>query len=71
MIAIPVGLLMVIFGVLAATNSLWIVRRAVRVWPRRLTHLDTERFQTSEFLIRYLGLMLSAAGIGVILIALV
>jgi hypothetical protein len=62
---------MVIIGVLAATNSLQIVRRAVRVWPRRLTHVDAERFQTSEFLVRYTGLMLAAAGIGVVLVALV
>ncbi len=71
MIAIPIGVVMVVVGVLAATNSLWVVRQAVRVWPRRLTHIDAERFQTSEFLVRYSGLMLAAAGIGVILIAIV
>lgn len=71
MIAIPIGVVTVVVGVLAATNSLWVVRQAVRVWPRRLTHIDAERFQTSEFLVRCSGLMLAAAGIGVILIAIV
>jgi hypothetical protein len=70
-IAVSIGLVMVLTGVLAATNSLWIVRQAVRVWPRRLTHVDAERFQTSEFLVRYSGLMLAAAGLGVVLVAIV
>ena len=64
-----IGLLMVIVGVMAATQSLWVVRRAIRVWPHRIGPRDTDRFLSAEFLVRYSGLMVAAAGIGLVLMA--
>ena len=71
MTALAVGIAMIVGGVLAATRSLWIVRRAVRVWPRPIARRDTDRFLTSEFLLRYVGLLTAAAGLGLLISSLV
>ena len=67
MTAVIIGTLMVVGGVLAATQSLWVVRRGIRMWPHRIGSRDTDLFLTGEFLVRYVGLITAAAGLGLIL----
>ena len=69
--ALIIGFMMVVVGTMAATESLWIIRRAIRVWPHRIGPRDTDRFLTAEFLVRYVGLMMAAAGIGLMLTELI
>ena len=69
--ALIVGLLMVAVGVLAVTRSLWIIRRAARMWPQRIGPRDADLFLTGEFLVRYVGLLAAAAGVGLIISALI
>lgn len=64
------GLAMIVAGGMAATRSLLIIRRAVRVWPRHIGIRDAERFHTAEFLVRYTGLLTATAGVGMVLAAL-
>jgi hypothetical protein len=71
MAALIVGSLMVAAGLLAVTRSLSIIRHAARVWPRRIGTRDADLFLTGEFLVRYMGLLAAAAGVGLIISALV
>lgn len=65
------GSALFVLGALAASNSLHIVRRAVRVWPRELDHRSAEALASYEFLIRFIGILVSLAGIGLVLLELV
>ncbi len=61
-----VGGVLLAAGLVAATNSLGIVKRAVRVWPRQLTERDGESVASTEFLVRFVGLMAAMAGAALI-----
>lgn len=61
------GAVLIVFGGLAATNSLHIVKRAVRVWPHRLDRRGAEAMASYEFLVRFLGLTVALIGVGLVL----
>lgn len=65
------GIVLLALGVAAASNSLHIVRRAVRVWPHALDRRGAEAMASYEFLIRFTGLVVALVGIGLILIELI
>jgi hypothetical protein len=65
------GVVLLVLGAIAASNSLHIVRRAVRVWPRTLDRRGAEAMASYEFLVRFVGLVVALIGIGVILVELV
>ena len=65
------GVVLLVLGAIAASNSLHIVRRAVRVWPRTLDRRGAEAMASYEFLLRFVGLVVALIGIGVILVELV
>jgi hypothetical protein len=61
------GGLLLILGGFAAANSLTIVRRAVRVWPRPIDRRGGEAMASYEFLVRFIGLMVALLGMGLLL----
>ncbi len=61
------GVVLAALGVLAATNSLHVVERAVRVWPRPLDRRGAEAMASYEFLVRFVGLVVALVGVGLIL----
>ena len=65
------GIVLFVLGALAASNSLHIVKRAVRVWPRTLDRRGAEAMASYEFLIRFVGLAVALIGVGLILADLV
>lgn len=65
------GITLLIVGAAAASNSLHIVRRAVRVWPHTLDRRGAEAMASYEFLVRFTGLVVALVGIGLILVELV
>ncbi len=65
------GITLLIVGAAAASSSLHIVRRAVRVWPRTLDRRGAEAMASYEFLVRFTGLVVALVGIGLILVELV
>ncbi len=71
MYSVLVGIVLLMVGALAASNSLHIVKRAVRVWPRTLDRRGAEAIASYEFLVRFLGLVVALIGIGLILFELV
>jgi hypothetical protein len=71
MYPVIVGIVLLVLGALAASNSLYVVKRAVRVWPRTLDRRGVEAFASYEFLVRFLGLVVALIGIGLILFELV
>jgi hypothetical protein len=66
MVSYVIGGLLFVLGLLASTNSLDIVKRAVRVWPRPLSARDGEAIASSEFLVKFVGLMVALAGVALI-----
>jgi hypothetical protein len=62
------GILLVAAGVGLTTNALGAVDRAARLWPRRYTKGDAGLFASSAFLMRFIGLLLAAAGLALILL---
>jgi len=66
---VVLGVALLIVGVAAATNSLHIVRQAVRVWPRPLDRRGGEAMASYEFLVRFVGLVVATIGIGLIITA--
>lgn len=68
MLAWIFGILLLVVGVGLAANALGAVDRAARLWPRRYTKGDTGLFVSSAFVMRFVGLLLAAAGIAVILL---
>ncbi len=67
MLDVLLGALLLALGGLAALNSLTVVRRAVRVWPRPLERRGGEAMASYEFLVRFIGLMVALLGLGLIL----
>ena len=65
-----VGVALLAAGVVAASNSLHVVKQAVRVWPRPLDRRGAEAMASYEFLVRFIGLVVALIGIGLILTAL-
>ena len=65
------GIVLLVLGAAAASNSLHIVRQAVRVWPRTLDRRAAEAMASYEFLVRFIGLVVALIGIGLILVQLV
>lgn len=65
------GIVLLVSGAAATSNSLHIVRRAVRVWPRVLDRRGAEAMASYEFLIRFTGLVVALIGIGLILVELI
>lgn len=66
-----IGFVLLVLGALAASNSLHIVKRAVRVWPHTLDRRGAETMASYEFLVRFVGLAVALIGIGMILVELV
>lgn len=66
-----IGFVLLVLGALAASNSLHIVKRAVRVWPRPLDRRGAETLASYEFLIRFVGLVVALVGIGLVLVELI
>jgi hypothetical protein len=61
------GILLLVIGTGLTTNALGTVDRAARLWPRRYTRGDTSLFVSSAFILRFVGLLLAVAGVGLIL----
>jgi len=70
MYVLSLGVVLLVVGLVAATNSLHIVKRAVRVWPRRIDRHGAEAMASYEFLVRFTGLVVALLGIGLVLIEL-
>lgn len=68
MYRVSLGIILLVLGVAAASNSLHIVKRAVRVWPNALDRRGAEAMASYEFLIRFTGLVVALVGIGLILV---
>ena len=66
-----VGIALFAVGVVAASNSLRVVKQAAWVWPRPLDRRDGEAMASYEFLVRFVGLVVALIGIGLILAALI
>ena len=66
-----VGIALFAVGVVAASNSLRVVKRAVWVWPRPLDRRGGEAMASYEFLVRFVGLVVALIGIGLMLAALI
>ena len=64
-----IGIVLVLVGIAGLTNALGIVGRVARIWPREYNRGDAGLFSSSSFLIRFVSLMLLAAGIAVIWLA--
>ena len=71
MYLVSLGIVLLVLGALAASNSLHIVKRAVRVWPRTLDRRGAEAMASYEFLVRFIGLAVALIGIGLILVELI
>ena len=67
MYLLVLGIVLFALGVLAASNSLHIVMRAVRIWPHSLDRRGAEAMASYEFLVRFVGLVVAVIGIGLIL----
>jgi hypothetical protein len=70
MVRYVLGLVLVVLGGLATSNSLRVVRRAVRLWPRPLDRRGAEAVASFEFLVRFVGLVVALIGVGLILLEL-
>jgi len=71
MYRLVLGIVLFALGVLAASSSLHIVGRAVRVWPHSLDRRRAEAIASYEFLVRFVGLVVAVIGVGLILLELV
>jgi hypothetical protein len=65
------GILLILVGLALLTNALGLVDRAARLWPRAWTRGDVQLFVSSSFLLRFIALLLTAAGIALVLLAIV
>ena len=70
MYRLVLGIVLFALGMLAASSSLHIVRRAVRIWPYSLDRRGAEAMASYEFLVRFVGLVVAVIGIGLILLVL-
>jgi hypothetical protein len=64
---LSLGVVLTVVGVLAASNSLHVVKKAVRVWPRPIDRRGAEAMASYEFLVRFVGLIVALVGVGLIL----
>lgn len=71
MLLLIAGISLFVAGVIAASNSLHVVKQAVRVWPRPLDGRGVEAMASYEFLVRFIGLVVALIGIGLILAVLI
>ena len=67
--AVFIGSLVAVIGLLVVWSATHIARWAIRVWPRQLTELDRERVETLVFLVRLVGYFAVAAGALVIVMS--
>jgi hypothetical protein len=66
-VAYILGAFLVIVGVLLVSGALPFVHYAARLWPRAHSRGSTDLLGSTSFLIRFIGLMLTLAGVGMIL----
>ena len=62
-----IGAVLLAVGIAAVWNALYVVGMAARVWPRSIGRSDAELFASSEFLVRFVGLLVALVGLGVLL----
>ena len=62
------GILFIVVGFVLLTNVLGLVDRAARLWPRNWTKGDVQLFVSSSFLLRFIALLLIAAGAALVLL---
>ena len=71
LLAIPIGLLMVLVGLIMENRAPGFVMRAVNLWPRPVSSQDVELMYSSVFFIRFVGLFTTVTGCVVLLIPLI
>jgi hypothetical protein len=64
-----VGVALVLAGIAGTANALGVVRRVTRLWPREYGRGDAGLFASALFLMRFVSLMLSVAGLAVLWLA--
>lgn len=64
-----IGIVLAVVGMAGLTNALGVVGRVARIWPREYRRGDAGMFSSASFLIRFVSLMVLAAGIAVIWLA--
>ena len=67
---IALGVVLILAGLLGLTGTLPFVHHAARLWPRRITPGDVSNFVATSFIFRFISLLLVAAGIALIVLAL-